>query len=86
MLWSAPAEPILLRFFETGSYHLGDDALRYRRGSGGRQPLTEPVLATAIFADHAGRVTVDFDAAGTTISAPAMASAALVSSRVIAAL
>jgi hypothetical protein len=30
----------LLRFFERGSYHLADDAFRYRIGAGGRQPLT----------------------------------------------
>jgi len=28
------------RVFERGSYHLADMALRYRRGAGGRQPLT----------------------------------------------
>ena len=32
----------LVRLFERGSYHLSDDALRYRIGSGGRQPLTAP--------------------------------------------
>jgi hypothetical protein len=31
---------VLVRFFERGSYHLADDAFRYRRGGGGRQPLT----------------------------------------------
>lgn len=30
--------------FETGSYSIGDGALRYRRGAGGRQPLTETLL------------------------------------------
>lgn len=32
------------RLFERGSYHLTGGALRYRRGMGGRQPLTAPVL------------------------------------------
>lgn len=31
-------------FFETGAYSVTDGALRYRRGQGGRQPLTESVL------------------------------------------
>jgi len=31
---------VLVRFFERGSYHLADLAFRYRRGGGGRQPLT----------------------------------------------
>jgi len=34
------APPVLVRFFERGEYHLADGALRYRRGGGGRQPLT----------------------------------------------
>ncbi len=33
--------------FERGSYHLASGALRYRRGAGGRQPLT----STALFDD-----------------------------------
>ena len=31
---------VLARVFERGSYHLSGAALRYRRGGGGRQPLT----------------------------------------------
>ncbi|TVP58660.1 MAG: prepilin-type N-terminal cleavage/methylation domain-containing protein [Gemmatimonadales bacterium] len=40
--WSHPpgAEPILARVFEAGRYSLEDGAFRYRRGAGGRQPLT----------------------------------------------
>lgn len=34
------------RLFERGSYHVADGALRYRRGMGGRQPLTPRVLAS----------------------------------------
>lgn len=37
---SSPGEPILFRFFEWGRYSLEDGAFRYRRGAGGRQPLT----------------------------------------------
>ncbi len=32
--------PILLRYFERGHYSIEGGALRYRRGNGGRQPLT----------------------------------------------
>lgn len=35
---------VLARFFERGSYHLADGALRYRRGRGGRQPLVPDLL------------------------------------------
>jgi hypothetical protein len=40
--------------FEAGSYHLSEGALRYRRGRGGRQPLTEEVLAGARLIDTLG--------------------------------
>jgi hypothetical protein len=45
--WSLdrPVEGVaLVRLFEHGSYHLTDGALRYRRGSAGRQPLTPTAL------------------------------------------
>lgn len=45
---SPPGRGLLL-VFETGSYHLVDGALRYRRGRGGRQPVTEAVLADGGF-------------------------------------
>lgn len=35
-----PREAALALYFERGSYHLSGGALRYRRGEGGRQPLT----------------------------------------------
>ncbi len=40
--WSQPEAPApaLVRVFERGEYHLVDGAFRYRRGEGGRQPLT----------------------------------------------
>lgn len=37
-----PGTPLL--FYESGSYHLTDNALRYRRGAAGRQPLTPELL------------------------------------------
>lgn len=40
-----PGTPILV--FESGSYHLADHALRYRRGAAGRQPLTPEGLDPA---------------------------------------
>ncbi len=43
-LAAAPPRGTLLLLFEAGSYHLADRALRYRRGAGGRQPLTEELL------------------------------------------
>ena len=35
---------LVARIFERGSYHISDGALRYRRGLGGRQPLTLDVF------------------------------------------
>lgn len=51
LLRPTPRSVVLLRVFETGSYHLSGRALRYRRGAGGRQPLTESVLDSARFVD-----------------------------------
>jgi hypothetical protein len=48
----------LMLVFETGSYHLVDGALRYRRGRGGRQPVTESVLADGEFLRESHRLTV----------------------------
>jgi hypothetical protein len=44
---SGPA--LAFRLFERGSYHLTGGALRYRRGEGGRQPLTSEFLETGNF-------------------------------------
>jgi len=38
-----PTDAVLVRPFERGSYHLSNSAFRYRRGAGGRQPLTPDV-------------------------------------------
>ena len=35
---------LVVRIFERGSYHVSGGALRYRRGRGGRQPLTLDVF------------------------------------------
>lgn len=40
-----PDRVVLIRVFERGSYHLADGAFRYRRGGGGRQPLTPERIA-----------------------------------------
>lgn len=39
-----PSGGALARVFESGAYSLSDRALRYRRGAGGRQPLTPEIL------------------------------------------
>lgn len=46
----------LAMVFETGAYHLVGDALRYRRGAGGRQPLTEAILDHAAIEHGSARV------------------------------
>lgn len=43
-LATVPSASDLLAFYEVGSYHL-ERALRYRRGAGGRQPITAEVFA-----------------------------------------
>jgi hypothetical protein len=45
--WSSGVSPppVVARTFERGEYHLADGALRYRRGSAGRQPLTPERLS-----------------------------------------
>ena len=47
----------LVLVFEPGTYHLADGALRYRRGRGGRQPVTETVLADGGFRADPGTLT-----------------------------
>ena len=57
---SIPVGRVLL-LFERGSYHLADRALRYRRGAGGRQPLTATVVdtrASAFAIDSVGEARV----------------------------
>jgi len=41
-----PSGAALTRYFERGSYHVADAALRYRRGASGRQPLTPETVRT----------------------------------------
>jgi hypothetical protein len=43
----APEGTVAAKLFERGSYHLSGSALRYRRGAGGRQPLTPEVWSSA---------------------------------------
>jgi hypothetical protein len=44
----APVDPLadgsLVLLFESGSYHIANRALRYRRGTEGRQPLTDELI------------------------------------------
>lgn len=40
--------------FESGSYHISGGALRYRRGGGGRQPVTEAILERGSFRTTSG--------------------------------
>jgi len=54
--WTLSPEPgkaVLGRIFERGSYHLADGALRYRRGAGGRQPLTPERIQAGRFSGGA---------------------------------
>lgn len=51
-----PAATGLILVFETGSYHLSGGALRYRRGRGGRQPVTEQLLGGGTFQRRPGRI------------------------------
>jgi hypothetical protein len=62
--WSQPEAPVpvLVRLYERGEYHLVDGALRYRRGAGGRQPLTPEGLGPASgFRPIPGGVEVELD-------------------------
>jgi hypothetical protein len=55
---SAPAVPRLALVFETGAYSLTAGAIRYRRGQGGRQPLTEALLRDMAFEPGPGGLKV----------------------------
>lgn len=55
--WSLSAEvsqAVVLRNFERGSYHLAGGTLRYRRGDGGRQPVTSGFLENGRFLPSSG--------------------------------
>jgi hypothetical protein len=67
--WSGAADPTpaLVRIFESGRYSLEDRAFRYRRGAGGRQPLTPERVdpASRFEAEGPGlRVFLEIDGAG----------------------
>lgn len=49
-----PREGVLVRLFESGSYHVSDGSLRYRGTRGGRQPITETRLGPASFTGEGG--------------------------------
>jgi len=67
MRWTGPAAApggTVLLLFETGTYALSARALRYRRGGGGRQPLTAEVFgAGSGFETEARALGVRLDAA-----------------------
>lgn len=68
LAWSlteAASHGDVVLLFESGSYHLADDAVRYRRGAGGRQPLTPELL------DHAESGLHPYDGSGSTAYDPA---------------
>jgi hypothetical protein len=63
-LWTLdpPLSGVLMRVFEHGSYHVAGGALRYRRGRGGRQPLTAEVFAgTSALEGTRGRILLRLD-------------------------
>lgn len=64
-----PADALLARYFERGSYHVTGRALRYRRGLSGRQPLTPGVLKTpgSGFRSSAGRVALLLEMQGSPV-------------------
>ena len=63
-LSEAATGPVLVRLYERGSYHLTGRALRYRRGGGGRQPLTAEVLDGARLVDTLGWLRVSVPRVG----------------------
>lgn len=58
----APAAAVLARLFERGSYHVTGSALRYRRGTSGRQPLTPEIWIDAESGWRVGAESVGIDA------------------------
>jgi hypothetical protein len=54
LLVPEPTDPVLGRIFEGGSYHFSGGALRYRRGAGGRQPLTPERVREGHLQDREG--------------------------------
>lgn len=66
----------LLLFYETGAYHLAVNALRYRRGNEGRQPLTDELIdhRRSSFALESGRGIRFVLRSNPTVGAPARSS------------
>jgi hypothetical protein len=60
----APTDPgaAYLLLYETGAYSLAAGAIRYRRGGGGRQPLTEAIFRDLAIESAPGRATFRFTA------------------------
>ncbi len=72
---TVPRDAVAAGWFERGAYHLSAGALRYRRGLGGRQPLTPEVLKTpgSGFRAVSPDVVVDVVLDGEASSSPAWA-------------
>jgi hypothetical protein len=72
-LWHLSATPprgaVFARYFERGSYHVVDEALRYRRGVSGRQPLTPEVVTTpgSVFESSGADVTLFLEIEGSSV-------------------
>lgn len=74
-MWTldSPTGPgiVVARLFERGSYHLALSALRYRRGSSGRQPLTPEVWAEGTaWSASGGRLGLEVLPESTDVGAP----------------
>lgn len=72
-VWRLSARPppgvLLARYFERGSYHVAGEAIRYRRGMSGRQPLTPGVVRTpeSAFEEEGGRITLFLEVEGSSV-------------------
>jgi hypothetical protein len=65
-----PEEAVLLRYFESGAYHISAGALRYRIGRSGRQPITGVGLEGMSFAFRGGLLSLGAD--GDTVTPPSL--------------
>lgn len=66
---SPPTGAVFARYFERGSYHVADEAVRYRRGMSGRQPLTPEVVRTpsSVFESSGRFVTLFLEIEGSSV-------------------
>lgn len=64
------ASALVARFFERGVYHVFAGTLRYRRGLGGRQPMTPVVMSPSSGLSGTGALRVDVELQGSLAGAP----------------